>query len=203
MAMFADVMPGVVYGFAAAVTPGPLSTFLISQAVTSGWKRTLPATFSPLLSDGPVALLILAVLTQVPSTLVRYLRLFGGLFILYLAFEAWKSWREFRAQDGPGSQARRNNLFKAAVVNWLNPNVYISWSIIVGPMFLQGWQKGPATGVGLVLGFYLTLIATMIGMVLAFASARALGPKIRKSLIGVSSIALAALGIYQLWMGLL
>jgi threonine/homoserine/homoserine lactone efflux protein len=200
--MFADVMPGIVYGFAAAVTPGPLSAFLLSQAVTAGWKRTLPATFSPLLSDGPVALLVLAVLSQVPSSLVRYLRLFGGAFILYLAFEAWKSWRNSGAQNETGGEGARNNLLKAAIVNWLNPNVYISWSIIVGPMFLHGWQKAPVIGAGLVLGFYLTLIATMIGMVIVFASAGALGPKIRRSLIGISSLALAALGIYQLWLGL-
>jgi threonine/homoserine/homoserine lactone efflux protein len=200
--MFADVMPGILYGFAAAVTPGPLSTYLLSQAVTAGWKRTLPATLSPLLSDGPVALLVLAALSQVPASLVRYLRLFGGAFILYLAFEAWKNWREFQVQNRNGREGRQNNLLKAAIVNWLNPNVYISWSIIVGPMFLHGWQKAPVIGLSLVLGFYLTLIATMIGMVLAFASAGALGPKIRRSLIGVSSVALAVLGIYQLWLGL-
>jgi threonine/homoserine/homoserine lactone efflux protein len=199
--MFADVMPAILYGFAAAVTPGPLSTFLLSQAVTAGWKRTLPATFSPLLSDGPVALLVLGILSQVPSSLVRYLRLLGGAFILYLAFEAWNSWRYFQAQDETAGDGRQNNLLKAAVVNWLNPNVYIAWSIVLGPMVLHGWRKAPLIGIVLLAGFYMTMIATMIAMVTVFASAGALGPKIRKSLIGASSIALAALGIYQLWLG--
>jgi len=200
--MFTDVMPGIVYGFAAAVTPGPLATYLLSRAVTAGWKRTLPAAFSPLLSDGPVVLLVLAVLSQVPSGLVKYLRLLGGAFVLYLAFEAWKNWRYFQTRDESGSAGGQNNLLKAAIVNWLNPNVYISWSIVIGPMVLRGWQKGPAIGICLLLGFYLTLIATMIGMVMVFSSAGTLGPKIRKNLIGVSSLALAALGIYQLWLAL-
>ncbi len=199
--MFTDVMPGVVYGFAAAVTPGPLSMYLFSQAVSAGWKRTLPATFSPLLSDGPVVLLVLTVLSQVSPSLANYLRVFGGAFILYLAYEAWKNWRNSQAQNeraGPGSQ---NNLFKAAVVNWLNPNVYISWSLVMGPMFLHGWRKAPGIGIGLLAGFYLTMILTMIGMVILFASAGVLGPKVRKTLIGVSSVALAGLGVYQLWLG--
>jgi threonine/homoserine/homoserine lactone efflux protein len=200
--MFADVIPGIVYGFAAAVTPGPLSTYLLSQAVSVGWKRTLPAAFSPLLSDGPVVLLVLAVLSRVPLSLIRYLRLFGGVFILYLAFEAWKSWRDFWVRDETGGKGRQSNLVKAAIVNWLNPNVYISWSIVMGPMVLHGWRKAPVIGVGLLLGFYGTLIATMIGMITVFASAGALGLKVRRGLIGVSSLALAALGLYQLWLGL-
>ena len=146
--MLTDVMPGIVYGFAAAVTPGPLSMYLFSQAVRAGWKRTLPATFSPLLSDGPVVLLVLTVLSQVPSSLANYLRLLGGAFILYLAFEAWKSWRNLRAQNENAGAASQNNLLKAAVVNWLNPNVYISWTIVMGPMVLEAGEKLRGLGLG-------------------------------------------------------
>jgi len=91
--MLSYLISGIAYGFAAAVTPGPLSMFLMSHAVSRGWKKTLPAAFSPLISDGPVAVLVLTILSKVPAELVQYLRLPGGAFILYLAFGAWKSWR--------------------------------------------------------------------------------------------------------------
>jgi hypothetical protein len=42
----------------------------------------------------------------------------------------------------------------------------------------------------------------MIGMIILFGAARTLGPTVRKSLIGLSSIGLACLGIYQLWLGI-
>jgi threonine/homoserine/homoserine lactone efflux protein len=199
--MFVYLMPAVAYGFAAAVTPGPLSMFLLSQAVSSGWRRTLPATLSPLITDGPVAVLVLAALSQVPDGLVNYLRLFGGAFILYLAFGAWKTWRTFSSEKEISVESNPNNLLKAAIVNWLNPNLYLGWSLILGPIVLGGWHKSPANGLALIAAFYITLIATMIVMVLVFAAARALGPRIRKSLIGCSSIALAGLGFYQLWLG--
>ena len=200
--MFSSLIPGITYGFAAAVTPGPLSMYLISQAITAGWRRALPVAFSPLISDGPVAVLVLAILSQVPSTVVQYLRVPGGVFIFYLAFGAWKSWRAFDAENANLHQSVSNNLWKAAVVNWLNPNMYLGWSIILGPIVLSGWRKSMATGIALLLGFYITMIATMIGMVILFAAARTLGPKVRKSLIGLSSIGLACLGIYQLWLGI-
>jgi threonine/homoserine/homoserine lactone efflux protein len=199
--MLAYLIPGAAYGFAAAVTPGPLSMYLISQAVNVGWRRTLPAAFSPLISDGPVAVLILAVLSQVPAGMVQYLRLLGGAFLLYLAFGAWKSWRHSDSEKEIVAESGKNRLLKAAVVNWLNPNPYLGWSIFLGPMVLSGWRESPMNGIALMLGFYATMIAVMVGVILLFAGAGTLGPRARRSLIGLSSIALACLGLYQLWLG--
>ena len=201
--MVSYVIPGVAYGFAAAVTPGPLSLYLISRAVAVGWRRTLPAAFAPLVSDGPVMVLVLALLGQAPRNFVHYLRIPGGAFILYLAYEACKSWRAFAAgtENPVAPPPRANSLWKAALVNWFNPNLYLGWSIILGPMVLSGWHESPAKGIAFVLGFYLTIIGTMIGIILLFASARSFGPKLRKILIGLAAMALFCLGLYQLGLG--
>lgn len=199
--MLSYLISGITYGFAAAVSPGPLSMFLMSHAVSKGWRKTLPAAFSPLISDGPVALLVLAVLSQVPPSLVTYLRILGGLLLLYLAFEAYKSWRTFSSEEVAAEAAGANSLLRAALINWLNPNPYIGWSVILGPLVLSGWRKSPANGFAVVVGFYATIISVMIAMILLFAASRNLGPKVSKNLIGFSAIALAGLGIYQLYLG--
>jgi hypothetical protein len=80
--------------------------------------------------------------------------------------------------------------------------MYLGWSILLGPIVLGGWGKSMATGIALLSDFYITMITTMSGMIILFAAARTLGPKVRKSLIGLSSIGLACLGIYQLWVGI-
>ena len=200
--MLAYLISGVTYGFAAAVSPGPLSMYLMSQAVSRGWRKALPVAFSPLITDGPVAILVLALLSQVPTSLVSYLRVLGGALILYLAYEAWKSWRSFNTEDSVAAATASNSLLKAVLINWLNPNLYIGWSVILGPIVLSGWHRAPANGVAVVVGFYATIVVVMTGMVLLFSAAKTLGPQIRKNLIGLSSIALAGLGLYQLWLGL-
>jgi hypothetical protein len=53
-----------------------------------------------------------------------------------------------------------------------------------------------------VASFYGTMIATNAGVVLLFHLARGLGPRVNRALIGASAVALAALGVYQLWLGL-
>jgi threonine/homoserine/homoserine lactone efflux protein len=196
--MLAYLISGVTYGFAAAVSPGPLSMYLMSQAVSRGWRKALPVAFSPLITDGPVAVLVLALLSQVPTSLVSYLRVLGGALILYLAYEAWKSWRRFDTEDSVAAATASNSLLKAVLINWLNPNLYIGWSVILGPIVLSGWHNAPVNGVAVVAGFYATIVAVMAGMALVFSAAKTLGSQVRKNLIGLSSIALAGLGFYQL-----
>ena len=104
----------------------------------------------------------------------------------------------FLTEEVAAETAGPNSLLRAILINWLNPNSYIGWSVILGPIVLSGWRKSPANGVAVVVGFYATIVSVMIAMILLFAASRNLGPKVRKTLIGLSSIALAGLGIYQL-----
>jgi threonine/homoserine/homoserine lactone efflux protein len=199
--MLANLLSGIAIGFAAAVTPGPLSMYLLSQAASNGWRRALPVAFAPLISDGPIAVLVLSVLSQIPPDLVLYLRILGGTFILYLAFEAWKSWRDPGLEAAAGAASGSNSLVKAVFVNWLNPNPYLGWSIILGPMILSAWRDSRINGLVLLCGFYITMILVMMGMVILFAAAGTLGPRARRSLIGLSCAALTCLGLYELWLG--
>ena len=73
------------FAFAAAIQPGPLQAFLLSSVACKGWKRTLPAACAPLLSDGPIVLLVLLVLNRVPETMSRFLQAAGGVLLIYLA----------------------------------------------------------------------------------------------------------------------
>src|SRR5574340_674780 len=95
--MLSYLIFGFTYAFAAAVQPGPFLTYLISQTLSKGWRHTLPACFAPLLSDGPIIVLVLLMLSQIPMWLVRFLHFGGALFLFYLAVGAYKSWKNFNA----------------------------------------------------------------------------------------------------------
>ena len=118
---------GVTFAFAAAIQPGPLQAYLISRTLSSGWERTWPAAFAPLLSDVPIAVIALGLLHLAPAWLLAALQCAGGLFLLYLAAQAFRAW--------------------------------------------------PGRAAALLPGFYATLVATTIGIILLFATAAGLARK--------------------------
>jgi threonine/homoserine/homoserine lactone efflux protein len=144
---------------------------------------------------------VLLVLSHLTFWLEQALRFSGGFFLLYLAVSAWTSWRNYYATEPTAAPSSRQSVMNAAVVNWLNPNPYLGWSLILGPLFLKGWREAPADGVALLLGFYGAMIASTMGIILIFGAARKVGPKVNRILIGVSAVALACFGFYQLWLG--
>jgi threonine/homoserine/homoserine lactone efflux protein len=193
---------GITYAFAAGVQPGPLQTYIISQTIEKGWRSTLPAIFAPLISDLPIVVLILFLLSSVPEGFIVFLRIGGGLFLLYLGYRAYKSWRNYNPDEAISNTSGKQTLFSAALVNLFNPNPYLGWSLIMGPMLLEGWRIEPVNGIALLAGFYITLIITLAATIIIFAFARKLGPKISKLLLGISSIVLFLFGLYQLSLGI-
>jgi threonine/homoserine/homoserine lactone efflux protein len=199
--MLPYLIAGATYAFAAAVQPGPLLTYLVAQTLQHGWRRTLPATLAPLLSDGPVVVLVLFVLTRLPSSLEPALRCAGGAFLLYLSWSALLAYRRYRSPDSDAPHSVRHALLRATTVNLLNPNPYLGWSLVMGPLLLRGWGETPANGIALLVGFYLTIVVTTAGMLALFAGARRMGARVTRHLIALSAFALALFAVYQLWTG--
>ena len=200
--MLSYLIFGITYAFAAAVQPGPLLTYIISQTLKKGWRSTLPAAFAPVISDIPILILILFLLSTMPDSFIFILRIGGGLFLLYLGFRAFKSWQAFDADQTILNESGQQTLFNAVFVNLLNPAPYLGWSLILGPIFIEGWKLAPINGIAMVIGFYVTMILTLAGIIILFGFARKMGSKVSKILIGLSSIVLFAFGIYQLWLGI-
>ena len=200
--MWLYILQGIGYGFAAAAQPGPFQTYLISQTLIKGWKRTLPAAFAPLLSDGPIIALSLLILSQLPPWFQRFLYIAGGLFVLYLSYGAYKAWKNFDPILPHIEIETPQNILKAALINSLNPNPYIFWSLVTGPILVNGWREAPVNGLGFITGFYVTMILGFSTLIIVFGSARQLGPRINHVLLGISAVALFGFGLYQLWLGI-
>jgi len=195
------VIQGIGYGFAAAVQPGPFQTYIVTQTLDNGWRNTLLAAFAPLISDGPIIALVLLVLSQVPECMLRFLYIASGLFVLYLAVNAFIGWRNFGTAGEAAIPSKQQSLLRAAMMNVLSPGPYIYWSLVTGPVLLAGWREAPANGVGFLVGFYVAMILSLAGIIILFGTARRLGPKVNRAMLGMSVVALACFGLYQLWLG--
>ncbi len=182
--------------------PGPLQAFLLSQTLKNGWRRTLPAACAPLISDGPIVLLVLVILTQTPQWFLQLLQIIGGLFLLYLAYGAFRAYQTAVSPQPTPPGTSQQSLLKAALMNFLSPNPYIFWATIAGPIFISGWREAPIYGVSFVLGFYATLIGGFMAFIGLFALTSKLDPRVSRLLSLISAVALLLFGIYQLWNGL-
>jgi threonine/homoserine/homoserine lactone efflux protein len=200
--MWVYLIQGIGYGFAAAVQPGPFQTYLITQTLSKGWRQALPAALAPLMSDGPIILLALAVLSQVPVWFQWFLYTAGGLFIFYLAYSAFVSWRTFNEASIVTPSVIRQSVGRAAMVNALSPGPYIFWTLVTGPILLAGWRQTPAYGIGFLVSFYATIVLSLSGIIVVFGTAKRLGRKVNRLLLFISAIALAGFGLYQLWLGI-
>jgi threonine/homoserine/homoserine lactone efflux protein len=193
---------GLSYSFACVVQPGPFQAYLFSQSITNGWRKTIPLVFAPLISDLPVIILVLFILTTVPPAVLGVLQCLGGLFLLYLAFKAFKTLRALSTKDKLDTTGY-GNLFKAVLVNLFNPNPYLGWSLVMGPMMIKGWNDAPRNGIALITGFYISMIIYSVIMVILFSSAGNLGPRVNRISLIFSVIAFILFGFYQLWAGIM
>jgi threonine/homoserine/homoserine lactone efflux protein len=196
--MLEYVTLGIGLAFSAAVQPGPLQAFLLSRVAATGWKRTLPAALSPLLSDIPIALLVLLLLGRLPAGAQLALRCAGGCFLIYLA---WSTLRHLNRVPDPSAETPHSapgTLLQAALVNVLNPNPYLGWALVLGPAVGAAWHERPAWAVALVVAFYGTMVLTLAAFIFLFGTARFLSPRAQRGLIWASGLCLAALGVYQL-----
>lgn len=197
------LLQGIGYGFAAAVQPGPFQTYVVSHTLTKGWKQSLLIAFSPLVSDGPIIAICLFVLSQVPIWFQNFLYIAGGLFILYLAYGAYTSWKNFDSNISTTTSGVQQSILKGALMIVISPGPYVFWSLVTGPILLRGWRETPIHGLGFLMGFYVTVILGLTAIILVFGKARELGPKLSRFLIGVSALALFCFGLYQLWLGII
>lgn len=194
-------LQGLTLGFSASVAPGPFQAYLLTQALKLGPRRALPLAIVPLLSDGPIVTLVLIALSQMPSGLLRGLQIAGGAFLLYLAWSAFQAARAAAAPASTGVTAQRS-LGQGVLMNLLNPNPWLFWSVIGGPLILAAWAQAPANALLFGLGFYLTLIAGTGALILLFATAHRLDPRLARVLNLIAALALAVFGLLQLGRGL-
>jgi threonine/homoserine/homoserine lactone efflux protein len=197
-------LQGATLALTAAIMPGPFQAFLLSRSLLSGWKRTLPAALAPLVTDGPILAMVLLILTHAPVWFLEPLRIAGGIFILYLAKGAYRTLKApATLTDAPPETAPAKSLLNAVAINALNPNPYIFWSVVGGPLVLSGWRETPWAGAGFLTGFFGILVASLSALIILFASAGRLDPKLARALYFVAFIALAGFGLYQIGRGVL
>ena len=148
------------FGLAAGIKPGPLGIVVIQQTLSRGLPAGVRASLAPLLTDGPIIIAALWLLSKFKSIdlLAAAMSLAGGIYLLWLAAKM------FRVREISLSAKLRSggSLATAVKVNLLNPGPYLFWFTVGGSYIIRGTALESTV-------FVVTAIGTLIASKLAVA----------------------------------
>ena len=176
------------------VFPGPLLALVISQTLQHGVKEGIKVAIAPLLTDFPIMLLSLLVLTRLADlrAVLGAISVIGGLFVLKLALESFRTKKLALVLRKTEPQS----LVKGALVDALNPNPYVFWLTVGGPTILKAWAEGPFTAIVFVAGFLGCLIGAKVSLaILAGRSRHLLGDRTYRYLMRVLAVFLVVFAL--------
>lgn len=183
------------FGLSAGTNFGPLHTLLINVTLAQGWRYGLIIVFLPLLTDIPIILLMLFVLSALPPAAIPLLNILGGLAVFAIAYTTFRGLQNpAPVTTGASKTVTRDTLLKGMTVNFLNPGPYIYWGTITGPLFLEAMRQSVLTGASFLLAFYGTFLGLMAIFVFIFNRLRDVDPRLTRALSYLSLVILGILG---------
>ena len=194
------LLDAAVLGFAAAASPGPFQALLLERSARQGVRRALPLSLVPLVSDPTVMAACLFALAGVPPGLLRALGGAGGLLLLWMGVGALRPLLAAARPAAPVAPPARaaDGFWGAVVVNLLNPNAWIFWSLVGAPLLAQAARASAGDALTFLAGFYLPLVATNAALVAGFGALGGLGARVQRCLAASSGAAFLAMGGLQL-----
>jgi threonine/homoserine/homoserine lactone efflux protein len=198
------ILPAISLGLSATAIPGPLQAYLLNVTLRYGWRYSLLVIVSPLITDGPIALVIVFLLEQMPPDIIQIIRLVGGLVLLWIAWNAAQQLRAgatFEARstddDDPPTDAAISPwriLGTGVAMNALSPGPYLFWATVTGPMLLDALALSGWHALAFIATFYGIFLGGMVGLALAFDRLGRINPQVTQILLRVTIVLLVWFG---------
>lgn len=130
------ILPGVIIGASAAISPGPLMTLLIAETIRYGKWAGIKVALSTLVVDVPLVTLALffAQSAKTSPLILGALAIIGSLFLGFLSYENLRA----KLQNFNTPVATSHSFVKALFANILSPYPYLVWFSIATPVFARG-----------------------------------------------------------------
>ena len=179
---------GIALGLFEGIRPGPLLTMVIRETLTGGWYAGARAASAPIFTDGPliiVSIFLSGWIAEQPSILF-VISLLGAGFLVWCGIDCFR----IEAPDPDTAQEAVTGSFRRGVItNLLNPNVYVFWFLIGGPLMASAADEEPLAPVAYALSFLVTIIIVKMAIALIFDRTRgSMSPRAYKIALGICGL---------------
>ena len=198
---------GLTMGMAAAFSPGPLQALVIAESARRGWRAGALVALAPLLSDAVMAPAAVLLAGSLSSGWLRVATAAGAAMLARLGWGAVTgAGRETVAAAAAAAAPAAvpiATLWRACLVNLLNPHAWLFWGLVGGPTIAAASRVGLAGAVGFVAAFLSALIGgkALIAVLVDRGLARA-GGRWRVRVEKAAGLALLAAAAWLAWTAL-
>jgi len=161
---------GLVLGLSGGLSPGPVLTLVVTETLNHGFGSGFRVAIAPLVTDVPIVAAVLLVLSRLAGaeTVLGIIALTGAVFLIYLGVHSAAVRGSEPETDGVPSRS----FLKGVALNLVNPNPYLFWLTIGGPIVFEACSRG-LSAIALFIGFfYAALVGSKIGVALLVSRSR-------------------------------
>jgi len=148
------VVRGLVLGFSIAAPVGPIGVLCIRRTLAEGRAAGLATGLGAAVADAFYGAIAAFGLTAVSGALVHqqmWVRLLGGVFLLYLGVRTWRARPAEREADATSSSLL-GAFASTFVLTLTNPMTILSFAAVFAGLGLGAGASDPASAIALVLG---------------------------------------------------
>ena len=168
--MLTALASGVLLGFSAGLSPGPMLALVLAQTLRHGSREGCKIALTPLVTDAPIILVALALASKLSElrSLLGIVSIAGAMFVLYLA---WESYGPVR-QEAEAPAERPRSWFKGIATNLLNPHPWLFWLTVGAAILAKAMAQGWLVAAAFLFGFYLLLVGSKVMVALLAGRSR-------------------------------
>jgi len=158
------LISGIFFGFAAGTSPGPLLALVFSETLKYGKKEGIKIAVSPLITELPIVLFVLPILSNLMKygLIIGIISLFGACYLIHLGIKNLR----VKTSALEVESAKEDGLKRGVIANLLNPNPYLFWLSIGGPMIFESLDIHISVTALFILGFYTLLVGSNVSIAL-------------------------------------
>ena len=187
---------GTTLGIVEGIKPGPLLTMVIRETLSGGLRAGLWTAAAPIFTDGPLVIFSLfaaAWIATNPSALLA-ITLAGAIFLAQMGYECFGLEPPNMDEDAPPPTG---SFLRGIITNLLNPNVYVFWFLIGGPLMASAADEEILAPIAYAITFLVTIMLTKA--TIAYAIHRASGnisATVYRRLLAICGIVMIGFSLY-------